>query len=125
MAFLSSLELFDVPKRRAIPFAEWLRHRKIPGKASVFVWRIEYQKQSFPHRHILFCRDFDTQDIRAVETLVHIRYSKGPPFLEHEGLISDFRKLINSYQIHHHSKRCRLPDGKCRAGYPHEISDQT
>jgi hypothetical protein len=36
--------------------------------------------------------------------------------------MSDSRQLINAYQIHHRSKCCRLPIGKCRFGYPHEMA---
>jgi hypothetical protein len=40
-------------------------------------------------------------------------------------MVSDFRQLIYAYQIHHHSKCCRLPNGKCRFGYPQEIAGYT
>jgi hypothetical protein len=40
-------------------------------------------------------------------------------------MVSDFRQLIDAYQIHHHSKRCRLPSGKCRLGYPQEMTGHT
>jgi hypothetical protein len=40
-------------------------------------------------------------------------------------MVSDFRQLIDAYQIHHHYKRCRLPNGKCRFGYPQEMAGHT
>jgi hypothetical protein len=40
-------------------------------------------------------------------------------------MMSDFRQLIDAYQIHRHSKRCRLPNGKCRFGYPQEMARHT
>jgi hypothetical protein len=39
-------------------------------------------------------------------------------------MVSDFRQLIDAYQIHH-SKRCRLPNGKCRFSYPQEMAGHT
>jgi hypothetical protein len=39
-------------------------------------------------------------------------------------MVSDFRQLIDAIQIHHHSKRCRLPNGRCRFSHPQQISDQ-
>jgi hypothetical protein len=40
-------------------------------------------------------------------------------------MVSDFRQLIDAYQIHHHSKRCRLPNGKYRFDYPQEMAGHT
>jgi hypothetical protein len=40
-------------------------------------------------------------------------------------MMSDSRQLIDAYQIHHHSKLCRLPNGKCRFGYPQETAGHT
>jgi hypothetical protein len=104
---------------------KFITNRQILGKISAFLWRIEYQKRGLPHAHILFWSDFDTEDIHAVESVVNVRYPKDSPFLEHEGMVSDFRTLIDRYQIHHHSKRCQLPDGQCRFGYPQEVSART
>jgi hypothetical protein len=42
-----------------------------------------------------------------------------------QGMMSDFRQLIDAYQIHHHSKHCRLPNGKCQFGYPHDMTGHT
>jgi hypothetical protein len=42
-----------------------------------------------------------------------------------QGIVSGFRQLTDAYQIHHHSKRCRLPNGKCRFGYPQEMAGHT
>jgi hypothetical protein len=40
-------------------------------------------------------------------------------------MVSDFRQMIHAYQIHHHSKHRRLPNGKCRFDYPQEMSGHT
>jgi hypothetical protein len=40
-------------------------------------------------------------------------------------MVSDFRQLIDAYQIHHHSKHCRLPNDKCRFGCPQEKAGRT
>jgi hypothetical protein len=40
-------------------------------------------------------------------------------------MVSDFHQLIDTYKIHHHSKRCRLPNGKCRLGYSQELAGHT
>jgi hypothetical protein len=41
-----------------------------------------------------------------------------------QGMMSDFYLLIDAYPIHHF-KRCRLPNGKCRFGYPQEMAEYT
>jgi hypothetical protein len=46
-------------------------------------------------------------------------------FPNDQGMASDFRQLIGAYQIHHHSKRCRFPNGKCRFGHPQEMAGHT
>jgi hypothetical protein len=67
------------------------------GKVSAFVWRIEHQKRGLLHTHILFWSDFDTQDLHIVETVTKIRYPTDSPFPDNEGMVTDFRQLINSY----------------------------
>jgi hypothetical protein len=99
----------------------FIQNNQILGKVSAFVWRIEYQKRGLPHAHILFWTDFDTQDIDAFDA----RYPNHSPFSSDQGMVSDFRQLIDAYQIYHHSKRRRLPNGKCRFGYPQEIAGHT
>jgi hypothetical protein len=46
-------------------------------------------------------------------------------FFNDEGVVSDFHQLTDAYQIDHHSKRCRLPNGKYQFGYPQEMAGQT
>jgi hypothetical protein len=46
-------------------------------------------------------------------------------FFNDQSTMSDFRQLTDAYPIHHHSKRCRLPNGKCRFGYPQEMAGHT
>jgi hypothetical protein len=84
----------------------FIQKHQILGKVSVFRWRIEYQKRSLPHAHILFRTDFDTQDINAVDAVINTRYPKTSPFCNDQVMVSDCRQLISTYQIHHHSKRC-------------------
>jgi hypothetical protein len=103
----------------------FIQKHQILSKVSAFVWRIEYQKRGLPHAHILVWTDFDTQDIDAVDAVINIRYTKNPPFFNDQGMVSDFRQLIDAYQIHHHSKCCRLPNSKCRSGSPQEMAGHT
>jgi hypothetical protein len=42
-----------------------------------------------------------------------------------QGMVSDFRQLIDANQIPHHFKCCQLPNGKCRFGYPQEMAGHT
>jgi hypothetical protein len=42
-----------------------------------------------------------------------------------QGMVSDFRQLIDAYRIHRHSKRYRLPNGKYRFGYLQEMAGHT
>jgi hypothetical protein len=98
-------------KTKLSALMKFIQQREILGKISAFVWRIEYQKRALPYAHILFLSDFDTQDVHAVETVINVRYPKDSPFPDDEGIVTDFRQLIDLYQIHHHSKRCRLPSG--------------
>jgi hypothetical protein len=103
----------------------FIQKHQILGKASAFVWRIEYQQRGFPHTHILFWTDFDTQHIDAVDAVINARYPKNSPFFNDQGMVSDSRELIDAYQIHHHSKRCRLPNGRRRFVYPQEMTGHT
>jgi hypothetical protein len=96
----------------------FLQKRQILGKVSAFVWRIESQTRGLPHAYILFWTDFDTQDVDAVINTDIQKFS----FFNDQGMVSHFRQLINAYQIHHHSKRYRLPNGKCRFGYPQKMA---
>jgi hypothetical protein len=100
----------------------FIQKHQILGKVSAFVWRFEHQKRGLPHAHILFWTDFDTQDIDAV---INATYPKNAPFFNDQGMVLDFRQLIEAYQIHHHSKRCQLPNGNCRFGYPQEMAGHT
>jgi DNA polymerase III delta prime subunit len=112
-------------KSKLSALMKFIQDHQILGNISAFVWRIEYQQRGLPHAHILFWSDFDTQDIPAVEAVINVRYPRDSQFLEQKERVTDCRKLIDSYQIHHHSKRCRLPDGKCRFGYPQPSLDVT
>jgi hypothetical protein len=111
---------------------KFLTKRKILGEISAIVWRIEYQKRGIPHAHILLWTNFDTQDIHAVEKVINVRYPKRTPFIEDREMVSDFRKLIDSFQIHHHSKRCQRKDASdqrkqdvrnCQLKYPQPLTD--
>jgi hypothetical protein len=82
-------------------------------------------KRGLPHAYILFWTDFDTQDIDAVDAVINAKYPKKSPFLNDQGMMSDFRQLIDAYQIHYHSKRCRLPNSKCQFGYRQEMAGHT
>jgi hypothetical protein len=82
-------------------------------------------KRGLPHAHIFFWTDFDTQGIDAIDAMINARYPKNSPFFNDQGMVSNFRQLIDAYQIHHHSKRCRLPNGKCRFGCPQEMAGHT
>jgi hypothetical protein len=64
------------------------------------------------------------QGVHAGEEVIKLRYPKDCPFRNHKQTPSGFRQLVDPYQIHCHSKRCRLPDGRCRFGSPREISHQ-
>jgi hypothetical protein len=104
---------------------QFIQKHEIPGRVPGFVWRIEYQKRGLPHAHILFWSGFDIQDIQLVESVTNAQCLNGSLFIEDLGMVPGFRQLINAFQIHLHSKRCRLPNRKCRFGYLHQISDQT
>jgi hypothetical protein len=98
------------PKLSAL--MQFIQKYEILRRVSAFVWRIEYQKRGLPRAHILSWSDFDTQDIQAAESVINVRYPNDSPFIEDRGMVSDLCQLIDAFQIHHHSKRCRLPNGK-------------
>jgi hypothetical protein len=76
---------------------KFIRKNDILGNLSAFVWRIEYQKRGFPHAHILFCSDFDTQDVHAVERVINVRYPENFPFPHDNVLVTKFLKLVDCY----------------------------
>jgi hypothetical protein len=51
------------------------------------------------------------QDIQAVETVINVRYPKDCRLAKHQGMVSDFQRLVDSSQMGHHFKRYRFPDG--------------
>jgi hypothetical protein len=57
--------------------------------------------------------------------VINARYPKNSPFFNDQGMVSDCRQLIDAYQIRHHPKRRRLPNGKCQFGYPQEMAGHT
>jgi hypothetical protein len=63
--------------------------------------------------------------MNAVDAAINAKYQKHSPFLHDKGMMSEFCQLIDAYQIHYHSKRCQLSNGKCRFDYPQEIGEQT
>jgi hypothetical protein len=65
-----------------------------------------------------------SQDVHAMESVINLRYPKDSPFLEHQDMTSDFRRLIDSSQMHYRSQRRGLPDEKCRFGSAQDISDE-
>jgi hypothetical protein len=93
-------------KTKLSTLMKFIQKKKIFGKISVFAWRIECHKHGLPHTHILSWSDFDTQDVCAVETGINARYPKDSAFPYDERMLTDFRQLLDSYQIHHHSRRC-------------------
>jgi hypothetical protein len=103
----------------------FIQRYEILGRVSAFVWRAEYQKRGLRHAHILFWADIDTQDIHAIESVINVRHPKDSPFIEDKGMVSDSRQLIDSYQIHHHIKRCRSLDWKSPCGYSQAPSQRT
>jgi hypothetical protein len=76
-----------------------------------------------PHGHILFWSDLDTQDVHVIETALNVSYLKDFP--EDEAAARYFQRLMNPYQVNHHSKSCRLPDGKCQFDDPQDIYEHT
>jgi hypothetical protein len=100
---------------------KFIQKKKIFGIISAYLWRIEYQRLGLPHAHILFWSDSDTQDVHAVETVINVRYPKDSPFPDDQGMVTDFRQLVDAYQIHYRAKRCRLPSVKCCFGCPQKL----
>jgi hypothetical protein len=45
----------------------FIQHHRILGNRSAFATGIEYQRQGFPHDHILYWSDSDTEDVHPVE----------------------------------------------------------
>jgi hypothetical protein len=103
----------------------FLKRRRTLGTIFAFVWRIEYQRRGLPHAHLLFWTDFQTQIVESVDSVISVRYPKVSPFLDDEEAVADFRVLIESYQKHHHSRRCGVPPGPCRFGYPQPAVPRT
>jgi hypothetical protein len=94
-----------------------IQQSQIRGTVWDFVWRIGHRKRGLPYAHIFFWTDLNTQDIHAVGAVSNVRHRKDSPFLDYQSMAPDFRQLIDAYQIHSHSKRCRPPNGKSRLGY--------
>jgi hypothetical protein len=110
--FVDSASSTIILKTKLSGSMKLIKHRRIPGKISAFVQRIEYQKRCLAHAHILFLSDFDIQDLHAAEEVINVRYPEDSPFPEQEQMVSDFRQVIGSYQMNHHLKLYRLPDWK-------------
>jgi hypothetical protein len=104
---------------------KFIRSGKMLGNVSAFVWRIEYQKRGLPHAHILLWTDYDTSNVAAIEKVVNVRLPRYSPFPDDHNSTSDFRTLIQHYQLHKHSKRCLNPDKSCRYGYPQPVAEAT
>jgi hypothetical protein len=85
---------------------KFLETRRILGTISAFVWHIEYQKRGLPHAHVLLCTDYELDSPPAIEKIVNVRLPKDSPFPADRQLTCDFRSLIDTYQLHKHSKRC-------------------
>jgi hypothetical protein len=112
-------------KMKLAALMQFIKRKKILGNIKAFLWRIEYQKRGLPHAHMLFWSDFDTQDVQAVESVINVRYPKKSPFFDDQTMISDFRELIDRFQIHNHTKRCETRNGDCRYGFPKKPNQQT
>jgi hypothetical protein len=102
----------------------FIQKHQILGKVSAFIWRIEYQKRGLPHAHILFGGSSIPKTLMPLMRLSMPDIQKNSPF-DDQGMMSYFHQLIDAYQIYHHFKRCRLPNGKCRFGYPQEMAGHT
>jgi hypothetical protein len=94
-------------KQRLASLMNFSQNKQILGKVSAFIWRIEYQKRGLPHSHIVFWTNCDTNEIHAGERIVNVRFPKTSLFLDNNRMASDFRELIETYQLHQHS-----PSGK-------------
>jgi hypothetical protein len=95
------------------------------GNLKAFVWRVEYQQRGLPHAHILLWTDTDTTDIREVDRLINARYPQPSPIQNQQQMISDFRTLIDRFQVHHHTRRCRTSTGACKYRYPQEVNPES
>jgi hypothetical protein len=123
--FAHSAVMAIVFKSKLSALMKCLQDRKILGVIHAFVWRVEYQKRGLPHAHILLWTDFNTQDVDAVDSVVNVRYPKESPFVDDRQMVTDLRCLIEAYQGHQHSRRCRSPEGECRFGYPQPEASRT
>jgi hypothetical protein len=90
-----------------------------------FVWRTKCQKRGLPHAHRLLWTDLDREDRKAGQSVIIVRSPNTPPYLNNEQLLGDFRELIQSYQKHRHSPRCRFRDEECRFGDCHSRANRT
>jgi hypothetical protein len=104
---------------------KFIHSRKMLGKVSAFVGRIEYQKRGLPHAHILLWTDYDTSHVASIEKVVNVRFPRDSPSPDDHDSTSDFRPLIEHYQLHKHSKRCLNPDKSCRFGCPQSVAQET
>jgi hypothetical protein len=112
-------------KEKLSALMTFLKKRRTLGTILAFVWRIEYQRRGLPHAHLLFWTDFETQIVESVDSVINVRYPKVSPFLNDGEQVADLRVLIESYQKHHHSRRCGVPPGPCRFGYPQRPAPHT
>jgi hypothetical protein len=87
--------------------------------------RIEYQQRNLPHAHILFWTDSDTIDIHEMDKLINARDAQRSSVHNGQEMISDFRALIDQFEIHYHTRRCRKPSGKCKYGYPQPVNAES
>jgi hypothetical protein len=124
-AFSDSLMAVIIFKRKLSAVMKFIQNGEVLGRATAFVWRMECQKRGLPNAHVLFWTDFNTQDIRGVESVINVRYPRRSPFLNDQAMVSDFQELIDAYQIYHHSKRGRLLNGNCPFAYPQKIAEHT
>ena len=104
---------------------KFIKKSNILGKILGYVYRIEYQNRGYLHAHLLFWSKFDTEDLGKIQQVINSHF---PP---REGLPSELSKyekirvLIERYQLHHHSKRCRNKQNECSFGYPKPLSDHS
>jgi hypothetical protein len=104
---------------------KYYKSTSILGRVKAFMWRVEYQQKGLPHAHILSWTDSDTTDIHEMDKLINARYPQRSSVHNEQEMISDFRALIDQFQIHHHSRRCRKPSGKCKYGYPQPVNAES
>jgi hypothetical protein len=124
-AYSDSAMMAIVFKARLGELMRTIKSSRVLGDVNGYVWRVEYQSRGLPHAHILLWTDCDTDDLPAVEQVINVRYPKRSPFLLEDSKVDDWRELIDADQIHHHSKRCELPDHSCRYGYRQPACAQT